>query len=114
MPKKKSPFTRQEILIIDYALCPVAVQDKVKGQHNFHRDVLVPFYSEFNPRGKEDYGSTLTSQKLEEYWKDQTKTNDFDGTIEEFIEDYGLQADKWLIDSGYNFSGIKHIYFSRG
>jgi hypothetical protein len=114
MPKKKLPFTKQEILIIDYALCPEAVQNKIKKQHNFHRDVLVPFYSEFSPCGKEDYASTLTNQKLEEYWADQTRTNNFKGTLEEFIEEYGLQADKWLIDCDYDFEGVKHIYFSRG
>ena len=73
------------------------------------------YYSEFDPggKGREDYSKTFTQAHLEEYWQDQVNDNNYKGTLEEFINDYGLQLDVWFINSGYDFTGITQIIIDR-
>jgi hypothetical protein len=103
-------FQRKEVLIIEVHSMPQEFLDiyyeRDGRQHDYQK-----YWSEFDPGGKgqEDYGKTFTQENLESYWKDQTKTNNYKGTLEEFIKDYNLAMDVWFINCGYDFTGVTEI-----
>jgi len=105
------PFKREEVVIIQYTNCPEYVQDALRDCHQFHNDMYMPHISQLSPSGKETWKDTLTSENIEQYWKDQCKNNDYKDDLQQFIKDYGLTIDVWLIETGYDFTGIKTILF---
>ena len=108
MKSKMKGFERKEVLIIDVGSMPQKFQDiyyeREDRQHGYQK-----YWSEFNPSGKEDYSTTFTQKNLEDYWKDQTNDNNYKGSLEQFIKDYGLEMDVWFINCGYDFTGVKEI-----
>lgn len=110
--KKMKGFDRREVLFVD-TYAQDASFEKAYRAYRSHRDDAradyQKYWSEFNPSGKEDYSDTFTQANLEKYWQDQTKNNNFKGTLEDFIRDYGLELDVWFINCGYDFSGVKEI-----
>lgn len=103
---------RQEYLIIDYNEMPEKIQDIVRNYHSFHNDCFLKFHSELEPFGNEDWADTCTMSHIEEYWKRQLETNSKycqSETLEQFIEEYGLQKEKWLMESGIDLKGVKNI-----
>jgi hypothetical protein len=114
MTKTKKGFKRAEVLILDLHEMDQEFQDlfyeREDRRHDYQR-----YYSEFDPSvSKEDYAQTFTQAHLEKYWKDQTNNNNYKGTLEEFIKDYGLKMDVWFINCGYDFTGIKIIIIDAG
>lgn len=109
--KKMKGFERKgQILFIRPHELPVEAFNLLRKSRGGLNHGYNKYHSEFEPcSSRENYSHTLTQPQLEEYWQTQTTTNDFVGTLEEFIEDYRLQFDKWLIDCGYDFKGIKEI-----
>lgn len=106
--KNKKGFRRLEVLILELHEMPQEFQDifyeREDRQHGLNR-----VWSEFDPGYGKDYANCFTQAKLESYWKDQTKNNNYKGTLEEFIKDYGLEMDVWFINCGYDFTGVKMI-----
>lgn len=87
-------FSKAKVLLIEFIQMPRELQDVIVGWVGFSNDCLIPVRSEFSPIAGEDrWSSNLSRANLEEYWKQQN----FEGTLEEFIVDYGLQVDYWLI-----------------
>ena len=54
---------------------------------------------------------SLTQEGLLDYYEDMKSTNNFVGSFEDFIEEYGLKLEKWLADSEYDFSDVRKILF---
>lgn len=108
---------RQEYLVIDYNEMPDEIQDIFRQRESFHNDCFIKFHSEMEPfpygQDKDkDWAETCTMAHIESYWQEQLKSNSKycqAKTIEEFIDDYGLQAEVWLINSGINLKGIQKI-----
>jgi hypothetical protein len=112
--KKKIKFEQKQILLIPFHECPDHVQDILRERDDFHWGYN-KYWSDFEPFDeKEDYSKTLSMKEIENYWKDQSERKDADkfvGSLEKFIQDYNLGIDVWLIETGYNFKGVKEIVF---
>jgi hypothetical protein len=106
--KNKKGFRRTEVLILELHEMDQEFQDlfykREDRQHGLNR-----YWSEFDPDYGKDYGKSFAQEHLENYWKDQIKTNNYKGTLEEFIKEYGLEMDVWFINCGYDFTGVKMI-----
>ncbi len=99
-----------EVLIIDRNSVPEDLWSEMTwvadGRYIAHSSELTPMYN----RNYEDY---LSSSNIENYWKQQCENNDYKDSLDQFIIDYNLRLDKWLIETGYDFSGIKIIFFEK-
>jgi hypothetical protein len=105
-------FERKEILFLNVGDLPRKAQDLLYEKE--YRGDYNRYWSEFDPSDKQDYSDTLTQENLEQYWKDQVETNEFDGDLEDFIREYNLEFDVWLINCGYDFKGVKEIIINFG
>lgn len=103
---------REEVFIIEWCTLPQEQKDEVYRvfDHRFCNDVMIKWPSEFEPWREESYQDTLTTEQIEDYWKDQTNTNGFKGDLDTFIEEYGLKFDVWIIEQNFDLTGIKKIY----
>lgn len=115
--KKMKNFERRETLFVDAANLSYTDESFEKAYRAYRegRDGdygdYQKYWSEFEPFDEKDYAETLTQENLEGYWQQQTKENNYKGTLEEFIKDYGLEMDVWFINCGYDFAGVKEIMF---
>lgn len=112
--KNKKGFEREEVLIIsrhqmseEFEL--LLREDNARSDYNRYHEGYNKYSSEFDPRSREDYSKTFTKENLEDYWKGQIKSNNFEGSLQKFINDYGLELDVWFINCGYDFTGIRTI-----
>lgn len=108
---EKLPFTKKTVLEIDWLKCPDNIRDLVSKKEQFRNRTCIKHISELTPFGSCSYKDTLTIKEIEKYYKDQCAHN-YNGDINSFIKDYGLEIDKWLIDTGYDFTGIDQIIFN--
>jgi hypothetical protein len=90
--------------IIKFTKLPDHVKEVVKSWCGFHNDCLIPSRTEFEA---EDYAEGMAA--IEDYHKDQVDTNNYKGTLEKFIKDYGLEFDVWMIEQKFNLKGVKRI-----
>jgi len=98
-------FKEQRCLIIEWTKLPKKLKDSIAESYNFHNDCLLPLSTEFSMKG---FAKGMSSVK--EYMKDQTETNGFEGDIDKFIEDYGLEFDVWLMSrKNIDFTAIDRI-----
>jgi hypothetical protein len=113
---QKLGINRVEVLIINTRHCPYEVTERLHelDVHDGHRPSFRLYISELSPYGDEDW-SRISMENIKFYWENQCARlgeYKYNGTLEEFIKDYGLTIDKWLIDSGIDLTGIKHIFFT--
>ena len=81
---------------------PNEIQDDIKDWVGLAHDGFVEIRSEFSPCGDETWKGRWTQEELENYYKDQIDCGNFEGTLEEFIIEYGLKVDKYLIDQKFD------------
>jgi hypothetical protein len=104
-------FQVKKVLIINWLSLPKEIKDIIADWCGFSNDCLVPYSSEFSPCGDNTW-KDLTQERLEQYHKDQTETNNYKGDLEQFIKDYGLEVDKFMIEQKLNLDGIEEIFFN--
>lgn len=106
-------FERVDTLFIDTSNMPDSFEEPYclyrERRGGEYRGDYNKYWSEFNPYGDKDYSHTFTKTAVEDYWCHQTETNNYRGTLEQFIVDYGLELDVWFINCGYDFTGVKEI-----
>lgn len=91
-------FSTKNTLFIAYRKLPQKIKDFIDNDH-LRNNTCVPHFSEFEPSSdSETWESTLTRSNLDSYYKDQVDTNDFKGSMIDFIKEYGLDVDVWLIE----------------
>lgn len=114
MKNKREGFEKRNgILFINVYDLPPEIQEWLSKHRELNRG-YTKYHTEFEPYGKkEDFSNTLTLNHLKQYWEDQTNTNNYKGTFDQFIEEYMLTFDKWLIESEFNFKGIREIILER-
>ena len=106
------------VLILDYLQLPKLLQDRVAGWCGFHNDCLLPCRSEFSPNGEETWETSLTSKQVADYHRDQAnnKYNPFTGSLADFITEYRLEFEVWLIEQiesgNINVRNIEAIYIN--
>lgn len=98
-----TPKTKK-CLIINWCKLPRAIKNIVSEWEGFHNNCFIPCRSEFEAK---DYKKGLSS--INEYYQDQVKINGFDGSFDDFIEDYCLDFDIWIIAQGFDFDKIDMI-----
>jgi hypothetical protein len=108
--KDKKGFREAHVLIISSYEMDSEFQNLFykRNEHDLKRGYN-RYYSEFDPCGSDDYSDTFTQENLNQYWQDQTNDNNYKGSLEQFVKDYGLELDVWFINCGYDFSGVKII-----
>lgn len=112
-------YKKQEVLILNFNELPECIKENIRNRESFHNDCYLNTCSEFEPTGYDDeykdWSSCCTMERIENYWKAQRKNNSDwckSETLEQFIEEYGLQFEKWLItESGINLKGVEKILF---
>lgn len=70
------------------------------------------YYSRLFPYGShEDWSTVLNIKEIEKWYFIQVENNLYKGKLEQFIIDYGLEFDKYLIDEHMylHLSGVKEI-----
>ena len=104
---------REEVFIIDWLSLPKEQQDYVTYMldNRMANGAMLKWYTEFEPYDEKDFQETLTMDQIEEYYKDQSETNGFVGSLDDFIEDCCLKFEIWMIEQNYDLTGIKKIYF---
>ena len=78
---------------------------------NFANDVMAKWFSELEPlaSGKETWGESLTHEQLAAYHQDQIKTNNYKGDLQQFISDYRLEFEAWILEQNFDLSGVKTL-----
>lgn len=99
---------RQECLIIEYVSLPQEMKDFLSKREAFRNDIHLEHISELSPIGG-TWDKTCTIEEIKNYHKDQIDTNGYKGNLNEFISEYKLTFDKFLIDNNVDFTGIKTI-----
>ncbi len=79
---------KKTILILDWTKMPKAIKQEVQNWGIMGKDGYFSIRSEFSV---DDFRRGRIA--VEEYHKDQTETNGYKGTVEQFIEDYNLRFD---------------------
>ncbi len=101
---------RKEVVVIfEWTKLPEEIKRVVADSLGFSNDCWVPVRSEFTPFGKETWADSLTFKGIEEYYKDQCVTNLYNSTFNEFIKDYGLEFEVWLLAQDIDLTSIKNI-----
>ena len=115
---KELKASRQEVFIIEWASLPREQRDLVKDHldYRFANDVFLEWHSEMQPYPLNDdatewssYDETLSMEQIESYWKDQCETNNFKGDLDDFIKDYGLKFEIWILEQKFDLTGIRKI-----
>lgn len=103
---------REEVFIIEWYTLPKEQRDYIFDMldHRIHNDVMIKWPTEFEPYAEESFQDTLTMDHITSYWKGQTETNEFKGNLDDFINEYGLKFDVWIIEQNFDLTGIKKIY----
>lgn len=99
---KNSPIRKKTVAIIDWLALPKVLQDKVADMERFGNDRHLKFYSEFAPK-------EISRGAVEEYFRDQIETNDYTGNFDDFVKDYGLEVEMWIIDQEVDLSDVSEI-----
>jgi hypothetical protein len=95
---------RKTCIIVEWKDLPDELKSKVTEWDLFHKDVYLPLYSEFHPS---EYQKGMAV--VEEYWEDQKKTNGYTETLDDFIYDYRLEFDVWLIKQEFDFKDAELV-----
>lgn len=104
---------REEIFIVDWLSLPQEQQDYVTNMLDgrMKNGALLEWHTELGPCGSEkSFKDTLTMEQIESYHKDQSETNGFIGDLDDFIDEYGLKFEIWMIEQNFDIEGIKKIY----
>jgi len=99
--------TIERVLIIDFLDLPREQQEEIQGFEAFGNDRVLNYTSEMAPTGNELWSDILSHQAIESYWEDQSATNNYKGTLPEFIVDYGLTFDVWLLAQDFDLAVTK-------
>jgi len=94
-------------LIIQYRNLPPEIKEDIKGWVGFHNDCLIPVRTELEGLG--------SMEEIEAYHRDQEANNpkykeyNPSGTLEGFIEAYGLKFDAWLAEQDFNMEDVERV-----
>jgi len=103
---KASPHKKRNCLILEWRKLPEALKKDVADRERFGNDILLKMHSEFKPR-------ELSEAALRSYYDGQVARTDeyatFRGSYEEFIEEYGLQMEVWLVEQGFDLADVDEV-----
>jgi hypothetical protein len=97
-------FRKANCLILEYIKLPKSIMNVISEWCGFHNDCLLKVSTEFTVSAYKE-----GMKAIKDYWKDQVKTNNYKGTLEKFIKDYGLEFDVWFIEQKFDITGVDEI-----
>ena len=103
---------KESVFIINWRKLSQEMREHIKDRyHQFNNDVYLKLNSEFEPAyGEEaDWSKSLTKEHLAEYHRDQVETNGFEGDLNKFIKDYGLKFEVWMLEKGFDLTGVSTV-----
>ena len=107
-------FRKETVLIIDYQRLPSDIKTIVRKRYSdINGDRFIKYDSNMSPVGNDPrystWGARITQENINEYWQDQVKKNSYTGDLDQFIKDYYIEFDRWLLDQDVDLTGIKTI-----
>lgn len=101
---------RQVTLFISLSSLPDDIQETLRRSWDCYGDAQVEFHSELGGNGAgETWETSCCQYALEDYYNDQVTTNNYKGSLEDFVKDYSLSLEKLLIDERVNLEGVESI-----
>lgn len=102
---------RKEVVVIfKWAELPQYLKNIIHEDQAFNNDCWLPIQGEFAPSGKETWADSLSFEGIENYHKDQRARGLYDSEdLNEFIKDYGLEFEVWLLAQNIDLTSIKSI-----
>lgn len=107
----------KNVLVLQFTELPDDIQESIKADHEgFSNDCLLRMISDYS-----DCLDELSLADLQGWHSDQcvspvygvdarpTGAMAFSGTFEEFVVDYGLQLEMWIIKRGFDLSKVDDI-----
>jgi len=94
---------RKKVAIIKFTDMPDNIRNDVKDWLGFSNDCLLPLRSEFTAKD-------LSYKGIKDYHKHQVETNDYKDDLDQFIKDYNLNLEMWLLEQRFNFKGVSEIF----
>jgi hypothetical protein len=88
---------------------PKEHQEYFKARHSFRNDICLEFLSEFQPEEGETWENVLTEEGIVQYWKGQVEENNYKGDLEQFVIDYNLKFERWVITQNFDLKDIESI-----
>lgn len=95
---------KKTVFIFEWSDLPGFLKTQIAERERFQNDCYLQSFSEFEP-----YHYLKGMKAIEDYWTDQKLTNNYDGDLEEFIKEYHLEFDKWIIEQGFDMTGVELI-----
>lgn len=105
-------YSTEKVLIIELNSLPEPIQVMIKSGEEFIPCTYDKYFSGLEPfYENETWAKTCNKEKLEFYYNEQTKENNFfEGSLEEFIEEYNLQLDSFLINEEVDLKEVTSIF----
>jgi hypothetical protein len=96
----------KKCLFLNYTKLPPYIQYLVEQYPNFNNDSILNFLSEFDLKSLSD-----GTKSIEEYWNNELNDNPEckSETLEEFIKDYNLEFEEWIINQKFDLKNIDQI-----
>lgn len=100
-----------KVIIVDFYEFPERIQRIVSNFENFNTNCFIGWGSELTPFYENDKWETLlTKEKLISYYEEQSaELDNFEGSLEDFIVEYNLELESYLIDMNMDLKGVSLI-----
>ena len=93
-------------LILSWAELPKEIKEVIKEWVGFNNDCLLPIRSEF------DNPNEITMNEINDYFIEQQNNGEHSckaTTIEDFITEYNLEFEAWIIEQNFQLDKIDKI-----
>ncbi len=104
---------KESVFIFEWTKLPKDMKEQIQERtgHRFNNDIFLKFHSEFEPDGEEqtDWSQSLTTEQLHQYHKDQVETNSYVGDLDQFVKDYGLEFEVWMLGQKIDLLGVTTV-----
>ncbi len=100
-----------KVIIVDFYSFPERIQKIISNFENFNRNCFIGWDSELTPFSDHDKWETcLTKDKLISYYEGESIDSDnFEGSLEDFIIEYNLELESHLINMNMDLKGVSLI-----
>ena len=104
------PTETKKCLIINFTELPPDMRDEIRDWVGFHNDCLLELCTELS---MDDFRQGMAS--IENYMNDQADSNEKyneynpSGTLEGFLEPYGLKFSAWVIEQNFDLTDVDQI-----
>lgn len=95
---------KKTVVFLKYTSLPQEFKEQIREWCGFSNDCILPLRSELTTK---NIRAGMIS--IYDYWVDQTHTNNYKGTLDDFVVDYGLKFEVWLIEQDFDLENVDKI-----